>query len=129
SVMMKRITGLPVPLRSIASQVSEAVERIVMQGLSREPDGRVMDAKAFAEALSTATHAGTGLLGKGVTRKIADQATDGKTMVWATGNTTEADAAAPTVGHDATITFDAQSTAPSGPGTKPMTQSPADYQT
>jgi serine/threonine protein kinase/formylglycine-generating enzyme required for sulfatase activity len=129
SVMMKRITGLPVPLRSIASQVSEAVERIVMQGLAREPDERVMDVKAFAEALSSATHGGTGLLGKGVTRKISEQATDGKTMVWATGNTTEADAATPTVAHDATITFDAQSTAQGGPGTRPMTPSPADYQT
>ncbi|MEN3334062.1 MAG: eukaryotic-like serine/threonine-protein kinase [Blastocatellia bacterium] len=128
SVMMKRITGLPVPLRSIAPQVSESVERCVMQGLAREPDERVMDAQAFAEALSAATHGGTGMLGKGVTRRISEQATDGKTMVWATGNTTEADTALP-AGHDATLILDALSTVQSGPGTNAMTQPPADYQT
>jgi serine/threonine-protein kinase len=127
SVMMKRITGLPVPLRSIAPQISESVERCVMQGLAREPDERVMDAKAFAEALSAATHGGTGMLGKGVTRRIAEQATDGKTMIWATGNTTEA-GTTPPAGHDATIQLDALSTVQSGPGTNAMTQ-PADYLT
>src|SRR2546423_165806 len=106
SVMMKRITGLPVPLRSIAPQVSEAVERCVMMGLAREPDERVMDVKAFAEALSAATQGGTQMLGKGVTRRISEQATDGKTMMWATGNTTEADSALP-AGHDATLALDA----------------------
>lgn len=130
AVMMKRITGLPVPLRTAAPQVSEAVERIVMQGLAREPDERVMDVKDFAEALASATHGGgTGVLGKGVTRKISEQATDGKTMIWATGNTTEAGTASPAAGHDATLVLDAHSTVQSGPGTTPITQQPADYQT
>ncbi|MFL6216140.1 MAG: protein kinase domain-containing protein [Blastocatellia bacterium] len=128
AVMMKRITGAPVPLRSIAPQVSESVERVVMQGLAREPDDRVADVMDFAEALGSAAHGGTGLLGKGTTRRINEQATDGKTMIWATGNTTEADTAAP-AGHDATMVMDAGSTVQSGPGTKPMTQSPESYQT
>jgi len=129
AVMMKRITGLPVPLRTPAPQVSEAVERIVMQGLAREPDERVMDVKAFAEALSSATHGGTAVIGKGVTRKISEQTTDGKTMMWATGNTTESGTASPATGHDATLVLDAHSTVQSGPGTTPITQQPADYQT
>jgi serine/threonine protein kinase/formylglycine-generating enzyme required for sulfatase activity len=129
AVMMKRITGLPVPLRSVAPQISEDVERVVMRGLAREPEERVSEAKDFAEALSAATHGGTGLLGKGATRKIADQATDGKTMIWATGNTVEGSTASPAAGHDATLFLDAHSTVQSGPGTRPMTQSPADYQT
>ena len=125
AVMMKRITGLPVPLRAVAPQVSEAVERVVMQGLAREPGERVDDAKEFAEALLTATTGGTQMLGKGSTRRIADQATEGKTMVWATGNLT--DGAAPTP-QDATLVMDAHSTVQSGPGTTPMTQ-PADLST
>ncbi|HKP14014.1 MAG TPA: SUMF1/EgtB/PvdO family nonheme iron enzyme [Blastocatellia bacterium] len=129
AVMMKRITGAPVPLRSIAPQVGEGVERVVMQGLAREPDERVADVLAFADALSNAMHGGTGLLGKGTTRRINDQATDGKTMMWAAGNPTEPDAAKPAAGHDATLVIDVNSTAQSGPGTKPMTQSPESYQT
>ncbi|HEY9233057.1 MAG TPA: protein kinase, partial [Blastocatellia bacterium] len=126
SVMMKRITGAPVPLRAVAPQVSEAVEQVVMQGLAREPDERVDDAKEFAEALLSATTGGTQMLGKGSTRKLADQATDGKTMVWTSGTTTEG--GTPPPAHDATIVLDAHSTVQRGPGTSPMTQ-PADYQT
>lgn len=128
AVMMKRITGLPVPLRQIAPQVSEGVERVVMQGLAREPDERVTDVLDFADALNNATHGGTGLLGKGATRPISDQAADGKTIGWSAGNTTEADRSAPT-NYDATVTFDSGITQQSGPGTKPMTQTPASYQT
>jgi serine/threonine protein kinase/formylglycine-generating enzyme required for sulfatase activity len=128
AVMMKRITGAPVPLRSIAPQISESVERVVMMGLAREPDDRVTDVYEFADALNSATHGGTGLLGKGATRRINDQDTDGKTMMWATGNTTEADTAAPTT-HDATMVLDSSSTLLGGPGTKPITQSPESYQT
>ncbi|HJQ26196.1 MAG TPA: SUMF1/EgtB/PvdO family nonheme iron enzyme [Blastocatellia bacterium] len=127
SVMMKRITGSPVPLRAVAPQVSEAVERVVMQGLSREPEERVDDVKEFAEALLTATTGGTQMLGKGSTRKIADQPTDGKTIAWASGNLTESGGTSPS-GHDATIVMDAHSTVKHGPGTSPLTQ-PEDYQT
>src|SRR5437868_5046332 len=125
AVMMKRITGLPVPLRAVAPQVSEAVERVVMQGLAREPGERVDDAKEFADALLTATTGGTQMLGKGSTRRIAEQATEGKTIAWATGNLTDGTAPAP---QDATLVMDAHSTVQSGPGTTPMTQ-PADINT
>src|SRR5690242_16672412 len=120
AVMMKRITGAPVPLRSIAPQISETVERVVMQGLAREPDDRVADVLEFAEALDSAAHGGTGLLGKGPTRPISEQPTDARTMIWTAGKPTEADATTP-ASHDATMVLDSNSTARSAPGTKPMT--------
>jgi serine/threonine protein kinase/formylglycine-generating enzyme required for sulfatase activity len=126
AVMMKRITGSPVPLRSVAPQVSEAVAGVVMQGLARDADERVQDAMEFAEALIAATTGGTQFLGKGSTRRISEQATEGKTMAWPSGSQTEG---SPSAGsHDATIVLDSHSTVQSGPGTSPMTM-PPDYQT
>ena len=122
AVMMKRITGNPITLRSVAPHVTEAVELVVMQGLAREPDDRVATVREFAEDLSAAAHGGTQILGKGTTRRIADQPTDGHTMMWATGNTTEGAAGSLGGPADGTMVMDAHSTVRSGPGTKPMTQ-------
>src|SRR5205823_892750 len=80
---------------------------------------------AFAEALSVAAHGGTQILGKGVTRPLAEQPADGQTVKW-TADDNKDRATAPPIGHDATSFFDPHSTVQSGPGTTPMT--PADFQ-
>lgn len=63
TLMMKRVHSDPRPLRAIAPSQSEAVEHIVMSGLSRDPEMRIADVQTFAAAL-TASLAGTPSVGE-----------------------------------------------------------------
>jgi serine/threonine protein kinase len=54
SLMMSRVTGEPKPLRAIAPSIDEAVEKVVMSGLSRYEEFRMPDVQTFARSLSAA---------------------------------------------------------------------------
>jgi serine/threonine protein kinase len=57
TVMMKRLTTEPVPLREVNSSVSVNIERVVMAALSRDPALRPSTVKNFAAALQDALYA------------------------------------------------------------------------
>lgn len=54
AIMIKRVTTNPVPLRAVAPSVSDSVERVVMDGLARDPGNRLPTVEAFASALRSA---------------------------------------------------------------------------
>ncbi len=72
SIMMKRITSEPVRISWVLPGVSEALERAVMNGLTREPAARTGSVEAFAASLNTALQSGTQVLGGRVTERFGD---------------------------------------------------------
>lgn len=73
AIMIKRITTDPIPLRTVAPDVSESMERAVMRGLARNRDARITTAESFAEALSSTRYDGTHVLtGQKQTNKLAE---------------------------------------------------------
>lgn len=118
SVMMKRITSHPVPLRSIAPSVSEAVEQTVMEGLARDPENRTPTVEAFAKALSAAARGNTKSVGERPTQRMPD--IESSTMEWSRLQT-DAQKSVPTE-EDGTLTFQSPSTVERSRGTYPLTQ-------
>jgi eukaryotic-like serine/threonine-protein kinase len=59
AIMIKRITVDPIQLRMVAPEVSDSVNRVVMDGLARHRESRTPSADAFARALSDAHLTGT----------------------------------------------------------------------
>jgi serine/threonine-protein kinase len=118
SVMMKRITSHPVPLRSIAPSVSEAVEQTVMEGLARDPENRTPTVEAFAKALSAAARGNTKSVGERPTQKMPD--IESSTMEWSRLQT-DAQKSVPTA-EDGTLTFQSPSTVERSRNTYPLTQ-------
>jgi eukaryotic-like serine/threonine-protein kinase len=72
TVMMKRVTTEPHPLRLSAPSVSESIEHVVMSGLARNPENRIRGAQEFATALSAAAMSGTQLIGSRPTNLISE---------------------------------------------------------
>ena len=62
SIMMKRITSEPVRISWVLPGVSDALERAVMDGLTREPAARTRSVEAFVAALNSALQGGTQVL-------------------------------------------------------------------
>jgi serine/threonine protein kinase/formylglycine-generating enzyme required for sulfatase activity len=117
SVMMKRITSQPVPLRSIAPSVSEEVEQTVMDGLARDPENRTPTVEAFAKALGAAAR-GTKSVGERPTQRMPEA--ESNTMEWARLQT-DAQKSAPTQ-EDGTLAFQSPSTVERSRNTYPLTQ-------
>lgn len=118
SVMMKRITSQPVPLRSIAPAVSEEIEQVVMDGLARDPENRTPTVETFARALGIAARGSTANVGEKPTQRIPD--VESHTMEWSRLQT-DAQKSAPTK-EDGTLTFQSPSTVERGRETYPLTQ-------
>lgn len=59
TLMMKRLNTEPTSLRAMVPSIPEAVERVVMAGLSRDLESRIADVQTFAAALSAACSAPT----------------------------------------------------------------------
>ena len=118
SVMMKRITSQPIPLRSIAPSVSEDVENVVMEGLARDPQHRTPTVEAFAAALSKAARGTRQVLSERPTQRMPD--VEGRTMEWSRIQT-EAQEGAPAK-EEGTLGFQSPSTVEGARGTYPMTQ-------
>jgi len=72
AVMMKRIIGEPVRLRTVAPMLSESIETVVMNGLARDRDHRTPSARVFADELSRAIYSGTQIMGGVVTGRLGD---------------------------------------------------------
>jgi serine/threonine protein kinase/formylglycine-generating enzyme required for sulfatase activity len=79
SVMMKRVTSEPIRLRNLAPRVSDSIERVVMEGLARDPENRVPTAQAFASALQQALMGQTQFMGGRATVPLSDS---GGTAQW-----------------------------------------------
>jgi serine/threonine protein kinase/formylglycine-generating enzyme required for sulfatase activity len=120
SVMMKRITSNPVPLRSIAPTVSEEVERVVMEGLARDSHARTPTVEAFAAALSAAGRGTRQGIGERPTQRMPETAEGGSTMEWSRIQT-EAHTNPP-ANQEGTLSFQSPSTVEGARGTYPMTQ-------
>jgi serine/threonine protein kinase/formylglycine-generating enzyme required for sulfatase activity len=120
SVMMKRITSQPVPLRSIAPSLSEEVENVVMEGLARDPQYRTPTVEAFAAALSAAARGSTQPIAERPTQRMPD--TEGRTMEWAKLQTDAQQSPSGDQGTDGTLTFQSPSTIEHPRNTYPMTQ-------
>ncbi|MGA9771927.1 MAG: bifunctional serine/threonine-protein kinase/formylglycine-generating enzyme family protein [Blastocatellia bacterium] len=118
SVMMKRITSNPVPLRSIAPTVTEAIEQVVMDGLAREPENRTPTVETFAKALGLAARGSTKAVGERPTQRMPE--VESHTMEWSLLQT-EAQKSAPTK-EDGTLTFQSPSTVERSRNTYPLTQ-------
>jgi serine/threonine protein kinase/formylglycine-generating enzyme required for sulfatase activity len=71
SIMMKRITSEPVRISWVLPGVSDALERAVMDGLTREPAARTRSVEAFAAALNSALQAGTQIISGRATERIS----------------------------------------------------------
>jgi len=54
ALIMKRVSGAPKPLRSVGPFLSAEIERVVMNGLEREPAKRTANVDQFAAALRSA---------------------------------------------------------------------------
>jgi serine/threonine protein kinase/formylglycine-generating enzyme required for sulfatase activity len=119
SVMMKRITSNPVPLRSIAPSVSEAIEQVVMDGLARDPENRTPTVETFAKALSMAARGSTKAVGDRPTQRMPEMQSS-HTMEWSRLQT-DAQKSAPTK-EDGTLTFQSPSTVERSRDTYPLTQ-------
>lgn len=118
SVMMKRITSHPVPLRSIAPSVSEEIEQVVMDGLARDPENRTPTVETFARALAIAARGSRANAVEKPTQRMPD--VESHTMEWSRLQT-DAQKSAPTK-EDGTLTFQSPSTAPLTGGAQPFTQ-------
>ncbi len=118
SVMMKRITSNPVPLRSIAPTVSEAIEQVVMDGLARDAENRTPTVETFAKALSLAARGSTKPVGDRPTQRMPE--VESHTMEWSRLQT-DAQKSAPTK-EDGTLTFQSPSTVERSRDTYPLTQ-------
>ena len=119
SVMMKRITSNPVPLRSIAPSVSEAIEQVVMDGLARDPENRTPTVETFAKALSMAARGSTKAVGDRPTQRMPEMQSS-HTMEWSRLQT-DAQKSAPTK-EEGTLTFQSPSTVERSRDTYPLTQ-------
>jgi serine/threonine protein kinase len=63
TLMMKRVNSDPRALRTSAPLISEAIERVVMSGLARNPEERIADVQQFAAALMSASTNGAPFIG------------------------------------------------------------------
>jgi serine/threonine protein kinase len=63
TLMMKRLNSDPRPLRETAPSVNEAIEHVVMSGLTRDPEMRIADVQKFAAALNAASMTGAPSIG------------------------------------------------------------------
>lgn len=84
SIMIKRLTTSPAPLRNVSTNVSDAVDRVVMEALARDPENRLPTVAAFASELSQAVHVGTQMLNPRATSALAEESKGHATMEWAT---------------------------------------------
>ena len=58
TLIMKRVHGVPIPLRVAAPFLTAALEQVVMSGLEREPGRRATNVDQFAAAIRSAVAAG-----------------------------------------------------------------------
>ncbi|HKY03988.1 MAG TPA: SUMF1/EgtB/PvdO family nonheme iron enzyme [Blastocatellia bacterium] len=84
SIMIKRLTSSPVPLRNVSPNVSDAVDRVVMEALARDPENRLPTVSAFASELRQAVQVGTQALNPRATSALAEESKGPATMEWAT---------------------------------------------
>jgi serine/threonine-protein kinase len=82
AVMMKRVMGDPIRLRTVAPSLSESVERAVMAGLERHRDSRTPTVEAFAAELSRVLHSGTQMMGGVVTGNLGGSGEGRSTVQW-----------------------------------------------
>jgi formylglycine-generating enzyme required for sulfatase activity len=122
AVMMKRITGEPVALRSVAPTMSESIEQVVMGGLARDREARIQTVQSFASALRSAVHGGTQFIGMRPTKNLTGEGGERATMEWASITTDKG--AGPGVSAEAphTMPINPASTVETGPGAWPVTQ-------
>ena len=73
AIMMKRIVGEPIRLRTVAPGISESVERVVMAGLERDRELRIPNVQVFAAELANAVNSGTQIMGGVVTGSLGAQ--------------------------------------------------------
>ncbi|HEU4389258.1 MAG TPA: SUMF1/EgtB/PvdO family nonheme iron enzyme [Blastocatellia bacterium] len=75
AIMMKRVTGDPIPLRQSAPHVSDYTEQVVMWGLSRDREARPSSAAAFSSQLADSlADSSSGSAGR-VTTPVVPQST------------------------------------------------------
>ncbi len=84
SIMIKRLTTSPVPLRNVSTNVSDAVDRVVMEALARDPENRLPTVSAFASELRQAVQVGTQVLNPRATSALAEESKGHATMEWST---------------------------------------------
>jgi serine/threonine-protein kinase len=63
-MMIARLRSQPVPIRSLRSDVPDAVEKALTKALQTNPDDRFATAIEFAEALTSTQESSGGFLGK-----------------------------------------------------------------
>ena len=103
SVMMKRVMTDPIRLGAIAPTVGEAVDSVVMSGLTRDPDARIATAAAFASDLRRAVASGTQAITGRPTDNLAAKDAGHATMEWASFTTSPE--AEPMAGQSAAIPY------------------------
>lgn len=74
AIMIKRVTSNPVPLRSVATSVSDSIERVVMDGLARDRENRQLTVEDFAASLRLAQNMVTHSLSNRQTNVISKEA-------------------------------------------------------
>lgn len=90
AIMMKRVTGQPIPLHKVVPHVSAEVEQVVMEGLTRDPDARIRTVKEFAMALKNAQRGATQAIGNRQTGSVPDGQSVQGTQIWS-GSSTNVD--------------------------------------
>jgi serine/threonine protein kinase/formylglycine-generating enzyme required for sulfatase activity len=122
AVMMKRITGEPLALRSVAPTMTEAIEQVVMGGLTRDREMRIQTVQSFAAALRSAVYGGTDYLGSRSTVNLGGQSGDRSTMEWSAISTDRGPGTGLPAENPQTIPIQSASTIESKPGAWPVTQ-------
>jgi serine/threonine protein kinase/formylglycine-generating enzyme required for sulfatase activity len=122
AVMMKRITGEPVPLRAVAPALSESIEQVVMSGLARDREARIQTVLSFASALRSAAHGGTQFIGMRSTKNLGGEGGERATMEWASFTTDRATGPGVSADQPHTMPINPASTVEAGPGSWPATQ-------
>jgi serine/threonine protein kinase/formylglycine-generating enzyme required for sulfatase activity len=122
AVMMKRITGEPIALRSVAPQMSESIEQVVMGGLARDREMRIQTVQSFASALRSAVHGGTQFIGMRSTQNLGGESGDRATMEWTSFTTNKEPGPGASAETPQTMPINPASTVESGPGAWPITQ-------
>ncbi len=134
AIMIKRVTSDPIPLRVASPSASDAVERVVMQALSRNRDDRPASVEKFAAELRHAHDITTHQLGGRETHKIGQgyaPSTSGGTAEFSSGLLVDINKTEVSGGAGQTIALEsfAQTQDASRPGTDVQPASQQDFQT
>jgi serine/threonine protein kinase/formylglycine-generating enzyme required for sulfatase activity len=121
AVMMKRITGEPIPIRSVSPSISDSTEQVVMSGLARDREMRIQTVQAFASALRSAVYGGTQFIGMRSTQNLGGEDGQRNTMEWASFTTDKGAGSVGSPEAPQTVPINQASTIESGPVSWPVT--------